>query len=453
MRRSSAAVLAAALIAAIVLGFYILYPPPPPELRLIPPPPRAIHGKSSVFTCSGYGWSTKGDPKAAVREAVLTMREAMGENEPEVVLVFMSSIFDENAVVRELRRLLPNTKIYGGTSHLATITPDGFHTSENGSLSILGVYSTRIDFGVGGASLDELSPEEAGRRAIEEATVNAGRAGEMPQMILITGSLGSEEGVIRGIDSFTGGGVPVFGGTAADEEITGEWRQIANDEVYSNGVSVLAIYTDLKFGYLLESGYVVTERSGTVTRAEGRTIYEIDNRPAAEVYNEWTGGAISEKLSGGVVLAESTFYPLAKRVRSPSGAEYILSAHPISVDGSTRSLDVAINMENGADVALMHGTWELLLNRCFTTPKRATEMSGIKAGEGTFAVYVYCAGSMGAIPACERVRVPGLVSFAVGDVPFIGTLTLGEQGMIEGLNQHVNLATSIVIFTDEEGRM
>ena len=47
--------------------------------------------------------------------------------------------------------------------------------------------------------------------------------------------------------------MPVLGGSAGDNYITGEWRQFANGDVYSNGISLCAIYTDLKVGWAYEA--------------------------------------------------------------------------------------------------------------------------------------------------------------------------------------------------------
>ncbi|MEM2619576.1 MAG: FIST N-terminal domain-containing protein, partial [Candidatus Hadarchaeales archaeon] len=294
-------------------------------------------------------------------------------------------------------------------------------------------------------------PYEAGRRAILEALRDAGRENELPQLILITGSPGVEEEVLRGIDSVTGGKIPVMGGSSADDEIKGEWRQFVNDRVYSRGVSVVAVFTDLKIALGYEAGYERVERAGVVTRAAGRVIYEIENQPAAEVYNAWTGGIISQKLqTGGTVLRETTFWPLAKR-RSSNGKEYLISIHPLSVDASDHSLSVFANVESGETLQLMYGSWQILLNRCYSTPAKALQEFSLSPGDGVFALYTYCAGTMLAIPEEHRVKMPLLLRASLGNIPFIGTFTFGEQGYLEGVgNVHGNLVNSIVVFTEVE---
>ena len=197
----------------------------------------------------------------------------------------------------------------------------------------------------------------------------------------------------------------MLGGSAGDNDISGEWKQFANENVYSNGISLTAIYTDLKIGWAYEAGYLRSENRGTITKAEGRTIYEIDNLPAAEVYNDWTGGTVvaDELETGGSILSDTSYYPLAKIIKNEE-KEYTLSILPLSINATDHSLVVFANIEEGDKVMLMHGDWELLLNRALTTPTKALESENLPKEDVSFCIYTYCAGSMLAIPEEERLK-------------------------------------------------
>jgi len=333
---------------------------------------------------------------------------------------------------------------------LAVITKDGFHTNNGRALALMGISSSRITFGVGGADINQFSsPREAGKEAIRKAIQNAGKEGESPQIILITASPGNEESVLQGIEDVIGKNVPIIGGSSGDNDLSGKWKQFVNNKVYSNGVALTAIFTNLKIGWGYEAGYLRTSRNGTITKAEGRVIYEIDNQPAAEIYNEWTDGVISEKLeTGGNILSETTFHPLAKIVQN-NGEEHYISIHPLSVNPPNKSLTVFANVEEGDKVMLMYGNWEVLLNRAQSTPHKVMENNNILPGEAYFGVYTFCAGTMLAIPESERNKIPLLISTEIGNVPFIGTFTFGEQGPIGESNYHGNLVNSIILFTEQ----
>ena len=406
--------------------------------------------REEILISVGYGWSDNNDEVKAVEEAVSSVKTQLEGKTPDFALLFSTVGYDSDKVLGEVVRLLPGVQVYGGTSCLAVQTKDGFHVGEKGSLALLAVATGNITFGVGGANIDDFpSAREAGKAAIQAAIDAAGEKGA-PKLVLMTGSVGHEEELLSGIEEVIGKDIPVLGGSAGDNTITGDWKQFANGHVYSNGISLAAIYTDLNVGWAYEAGYLRSENKGTITRAEGRIIYEIDNQPAAEVYNDWTGDLVAEELeTGGSVLSKATFYPLAKIIKK-EGKEYTLSIHPLSINATDHSLEVFANVEEGDEVLFMHGDWELLLNRALTTPTKALESESLSKEDVSFGIYTYCAGTMLAIPEEERPKMPVLVKTAIGDAPFIGTFTFGEQGHIRRVgNLHGNLVNSMVVFTEK----
>jgi len=410
--------------------------------------------KEELLIHVGCGWSANNDEGKAVEEAVSSVKTQLGGKSPDFAVLFSTAGYDSDKVLREVRRLLPDVQIYGGTSCLAVQTKDGFHAGEKGSLALLAVASENIAFGVGGVSIGDFpSAREAGKAAIQAAIAATGKK-DSPKLVLITGSVGREEELLAGIEDVIGKNVPVLGGSAGDNTITGDWKQFANENVYSNGISLTAIYTDLKIGWAYETGYLRSENRGTITKVKGRIIYEIDNLPAAEVYNDWTGGTVvAEGLeTGGSILSDASYYPLAKIIKN-AGKEYTLSIHPLAINATDHSLEVFANIEEGEEVMLMHGDWELLLNRALTTPTKALESESLSKEDVSFGIYTYCAGSMLAIPEDERPKMPVLVKTAIGDAPFIGTFTFGEQGLIRGVgNLHGNLVNSMIVFTEKTER-
>ena len=404
--------------------------------------------KEKTIVANSY--SLKGTEIEAVGEAVSAINGKLVD--PDYVLLFSTAGYDSEKVLQEVNRLLPNTKIYGGTSMWGVFSDKGLHKGVKGSLSIMAVSSPKITFGVGGANIDDYdSPVEAGKAAIQNAIKNAGKEGEYPQLVLITGSVGNEEFLLEGIEEVIGWGIPVIGGSSGDNDLTGKWRQFANDKVYSNGVSLTAIFTDLIISYNYEAGYNSEEEKGVITKAEGRVIYEIDNKPAAEVYNAWCKGCVAEKLkTGGTILSETSFWPLAKIIETDTGV-YPLSIHPLSISAEDKSMSIFAKIVEGDTVLLMHGDWQLLLDRSKIVPQKAMSSNDDAVlGEPVFAIFTHCAGTMLAIPEEERLKIPSLVSESLGeDVPFIGTFTFGEQGPLGLVNHHGNLISSIIVFSEK----
>lgn len=399
-------------------------------------------------TKTAYGYSVKDTELEAVREAVSMIKTRL--KNPDFIILSSTVGYNSETILEEINKLLPYTKIYGGTSMLATITKDGWHQGNKGSLAMLAISSKRITFGVGGANINNhTSAKEAGKAAIQNAIKNAGKEGKFPQLVLITNNAGNEEDVLIGIEGEIGWGIPIIGGTAGDNDLTGKWKQFSNDKVYSNGVSLTAIFTDLKIAYAYEAGYEKTLEKGVITKANGRIIYEINKKPAAEVYNEWCKNCVSEKLKeGGPVLSETTLWPLAKTIKTETGEHY-LSIHPISIDKKDKSLTVFANVTNGDEIVIMHGDWQLLLNRAKMTTHQARLNGNLSKNQALWGIYTFCAGTMLAIPEEKRPEMPTLIAEELGgQVPFIGTFTFGEQGPIGIINYHGNLINSMILFSE-----
>ncbi len=409
-----------------------------------------------VFSSSmkvGYGYSTNPDVEIAAREAFFKIKSQLKRN-PEYLIVFSTVDYDLEKLLKKIKKMAGRrVKIYGGTSCLGVLTPQGFHIGKKGALAMLGIVSKKITFGVGAADLDELSPKEAGKQAIILAIENAGKSlKEKPRLILITAAPGHEEDILEGISEVVGKDVPIMGGSSADNTIEGKWAQFCNGKVYKNGVVLTAIYTNLKIGTAYQSGYERTIKTGIITKAKGRVIYEIDYKPAAEVYNKWVDGVLSDFLKkGGNILTKTTFTPLAKVIKGEGDTWYFLSIHPLSFNLPEKSLSVFANVKTGERVELMEGDWEMLLNRCFSTPRLALRRAKIREEDIGFGIFTFCAGNMLAIPEEEREKIPLLINKVLKGVPFIGTFTFGEQGFVSGIgNLHGNLVSSMVIVSKKD---
>lgn len=393
----------------------------------------------------GYGWSMNPDVKKAVEEATKMMLSKMNFEEPDFIFIFSTVDYDTEKLYLNLRKKFKKSKIYGGTSCVGVLTPDGFHSSKSGVIALMGVKSENVKFSTGHADMEKMSAFEAGKNAIQMAIKEKG---ETPSLIFITAAPGKEEEIIRGIESVVGKTVPIIGGSSADNDITGKWRQFTSEGVMKNGVSIACVYSKEKIGWAFEAGYKRGIAQGKITSAKGRTIFTIDGKPAAEVYNSWLGGKLDDVLkTGGNVLSRTTFYPLAKVIKGPRGEIYFVSIHPLSINLPEKSLTVFTEVNEGEDLTLFEGDWETLLKRAATTPRVAFLRGDFTSPkEIGFGIFTFCAGTMLAIPEEERPKMVALIKSVIEDTPFLGTFTFGEQGFLPGFgNVHGNLVSSMVL--------
>jgi len=316
--------------------------------------------------------------------------------------------------------------------------------SEGGGLSLIAFAEDEGDFGVAVAPLGD-DPVAAAAAAIQEAIDDAGRPGELPDLIWLSTAPGHEEQVLEGIASVVGTKVPVIGGSSADNDIAGQWWQFAGARDQRDGVMVIAMYPQCRFGFSFHCGYAPTTHVGTVTSAGARTIHTIDHEPAAVVYNRWTDGLIQSSLKGGNILAASTFRPLGREAGHILNFPYYALLHPERVlpDGSiTLFADVRV----GERLTLMEGSPDSLVRRAGTVAAGVINREGWSEDRIAGALVVYCAGCMlGVRRRLDEVR-RGL-NWALAGRPFQTVFTFGEQGsFIDGANHHANLMIAVIAF-------
>lgn len=393
--------------------------------------------------------STDHDARRAARQVAAELDERLGAP-PDLLMVHGTVETDPEVVLEELGSLYPGTPIFGGTSCLGVITEQGFHGDAGHGLGILGVSDPEGCYGVGHAVLGD-TPRRAGAEAVLRALESCRRPGEVPRLLLVECAPGREELVLEGIAEVVGHEVPILGGSSADNTIEGHWRQFTPNGPEHDAVVIACLFPSVPIGFSFHSGYTPTDCEGLVTRASGRTIYEIDGRPAAEVYNAWSSGSISDLLDrGGSVLAATTMQPLGRPVTAVGGVPFHCLAHPASVtpDGA---MSLFVDVEQGERVVLMSGTENSLVSRASRVAEAAVGAGGLRPEDVAGALVVYCAGCMLAVR--DRVtEVVGGLRQALKGAPFLGAFTFGEQGNLLGArNMHGNLMISVAVFSTRPG--
>jgi len=378
----------------------------------------------------GFGWSSAGQAREAGREAAWA---ALTEGEKaDVAFLFSTVGYDAQALLGGVREVLGETSIHGSTSFTGLITPQGFKGDDGDAVAVLTIRSPEMRFGVGAAAIGDDAV--AGGRTAAQQVLDA--LDGFPDLILMLASPGDEEGIIAGIEEVVSG-VPIVGGSAADNTVSGEWSVFAKDRVLTSGVVVTAIQSNLPLGITYGSGYRPTEKSAMATKAEGRTLYELDGRPALQVYAEWTGQD-PKNLAGMELLGASILAPVAVQ---DEGSGFYLVKHP-GVGQEDGSIALFAAIEEGAEVTLMEATVDDLIGEVGAAVGAAMQDAGLSKGQVAALLLVHCGGRRGIIG--DRINeVVEQVKGRIGDAPFLGYCTFGEQGCLPtGANVHCDLLLS-----------
>lgn len=325
------------------------------------------------------------------------------------------------------------------------MTERGFVGQDGRALALFVIDRSAGAFGVGSATLDE-APYEAARSAVLAALDDAQRPGELPEAVWVITAPGCEEEVVQGIAEVLGDHIPLIGGSSADNTIEGRWSQLSTEGVYQNTVVIAALYPRCRVSTAFHSGYDPLSCRGVVTMASGRVLKEIDGRPATQVYNEWSHGAIESVLAQGGPLPDKTnLHPIGRTNTWHGGVEHYCLSHPEHSDErGEMTLFTEVNV--GDELVCMAGSVDNLVARAGNVARSAMSLAEFEQEQLYAGLIIFCAGCFLTIQ--ERIdEARQNIRQVLGDVPFLAAFTFGEQGNIAGgLNRHGNLMISTLLF-------
>ena len=370
------------------------------------------------------GYSTLKDSYAKGKEAAKNANVGM---RPKLGMMYCSCNDDVEEVVSGAMSSMKGAPVIGCTSSGMIITNDGIIESEDGFAGLMSFDDKNMNIGVACHKAGK-NAREIGRRVARAAVENAGE-NYSPNYFYMVASPKEEEDYLMGIQDVIGR-VPMFGGSAADDTVEGNWKIFCNDQVFQDGVAVAFFYTDNDIVTSYTGAYRDTENYGLITEVKNdRTLVKIDGVSALKKYADWIGKSPSE-LKGQNLLVASITKPLG--VKDPLGNLTVVR-HPMFGDdmGTKTTTDDVINLGNKVvektAIVQLEATVDELIKSTKTTLKDVkSQLSTEPAGY----FLVHCGGRKLGIGNRIDEVYKNLVEEARG-VPFITVFTFGEYGYDE----------------------
>jgi len=317
--------------------------------------------------------------------------------------------------------------IIGCTSSGGIIVPDGYINSENGYAGILSLNDSDMVVGVACHEAGR-NPRAIGRKVAIAAVENA-KTTRAPAYFYMVASPKEEEEYLMGIQDVIGR-VPMFGGSAADDTVEGNWKIICNDKVFTDGVAVAFFYTDNEIITSYTGAYKETENIGLITEVKNdRTLVSIDGVSALKKYAHWINVSPTTLKDNNLLFASIT-KPLG--IKDPLGNLTVIRHPMFGNDMGTRTTaDDTITLGNkvvpGTAVIQLEATVDDLINSTGNTLKTLRKTLYTDAGAY---VLIHCGGRrVGIGDRIEEVHKQ-LLRESKG-VPFITAFTFGEYGYDE----------------------
>ncbi|MDD5888534.1 MAG: FIST N-terminal domain-containing protein [bacterium] len=373
---------------------------------------------------SKVGYSTNPESFATGLE---TAKKATKDlSNAKIGFLYTSEKNDIKAVIKGLRTIT-NIPIIGCTSSGCIMVEDGIIASENGFAGMLALDDKNLTVGVACHEAGK-DARAIGRKVAIEA-VESAKTTRAPAYFYMVASPKEEEEYLMGIQDVIGR-VPMFGGSAADDNVSGNWKVICNDKIITDGVAVAFFYTDNEIVTTYTGAYRETNNIGLITEVkDSRTLVSIDGISALRKYSNWINISPSN-LKGSKLLEASTTRPLG--IKDPLG-NLMVVRHPMFANdmGTKTTSDDTITLGNkvvpGTAIIQLEATVDELINSVGETLKETRKQLYTDAAAY---ILIHCGGRKLAIGERINEVYQQIVKEAKG-VPFITAFTFGEYGYDE----------------------
>jgi len=200
--------------------------------------------------------------------------------------------------------------------------------------------------------------------------------------VLSDGQLINGSELVNGFMDYLPPHVLVTGGLAGDGIHFKETKVWHNQNTESGLVVVTAFYGDhLKIGHGHLGGWKTFGPERVITKSTANVLYEIDGRPALELYKEYLGDFSSQ------LPASALFFPIA--ITQPGSNEPIVRTI-LSIDEAKQTMLFAGDMPIGATCQLMRSNYENLVDGASGAVTNA--LTSCKDIQPELAILISCVG-------------------------------------------------------------
>jgi hypothetical protein len=377
---------------------------------------------------SGFGASAATNVSDAVKQAIA----AASVPNPTIAFISCTSDRDCEAVRAEFAKALPKVAIHGIT------------TAGMGLLQTSGPLAKAV-----GCLLIDAEPGSFAAAFDENHAVKAAAALKLampsPKAVILGTTPGKEEDALKAVrDAF--GDVPVYGGTAADNELKGQWKVMGTTGSSGEGVSLVGIGAKVRFGASMIGPYTPTAKTAKVTKASGRRVSESNGKPASEWVYDWLRDDVKEAYeNGGLILPQTAQKPIG--IKKPSG-EWV-SLHLAGLgDKKEKHVDFFGPVPEGSELVVMDSGdgpktgYASTMGDAYDAAMSSGGLSRPRAG-----ILIFCGGMAIAVGDNLGKGLEGLKKKADG-LPLLGMGCFGEQALLPGAKECVqrNLSLGVLLF-------
>lgn len=348
-----------------------------------------------------------------VKQLIFNSGEKIGEIKldfvPDILLIFVSPEFKEiEKTVESLALQFPTTSITG--------------CSTSGEIQDINVKDNSM-------VINALKFEKTKHKMVSKNIKNCDCSKELGSklfkeldtpdlrhiLIFSDGLIVNGADLVLGLKEYSSDKVSITGGLAADGDRFESTFIIKNNKVLQGHVTAIGLYGDsLSIGFSSKGGWDSFGLERRVTKSKGNILYELDGKPALDIYKSFLGEKAKDLPASGLL------FPLSLRI---SSEQKPVVRTILNVNEAESSLTFAGNIPKGSYVRLMKANIDRLINGAEDS---AIETKNSTEAQADFALLISCVGRRMVLKQLVEEEIEA-VRDVLGDKPIIsGFYSYGE---------------------------
>ena len=288
-----------------------------------------------TFTYTTAGWSVDSLPAL--------------DSPSTLVLAFgASEFFDDPGALADLERAYPQSHLIG-----CSTAGEIFGTSITDlSLAVAVARFAHTDLAAAIAPVESAADSYVAGEAIARNLLRSDLRGVL---VLSDGHYVNGSQLVRGLNAVLPDSVVVTGGLAGDGDRFERTWVLKDGTPQSGLVSAVGFYGNrVHIGHGSKGGWDIFGIERRVTRSEGHVLYELDGRPALQLYKEYLG----ERAAG--LPATALLFPLALRADASDTKSIVRTV--LDIDEANNAMIFAGDIPKGYLAQLMRANFDRLID-------------------------------------------------------------------------------------------
>ncbi|MCW5878073.1 MAG: FIST C-terminal domain-containing protein [Anaerolineales bacterium] len=355
------------------------------------------------------------------------------DSDQSIVIAFGSSKFlDDPEPVNQLIQAYPKARVVGCST--AGEICDTQIYDDSLSVAVIRFEKTRVacsstkvvaakdSFAAGAAVAHELAAPDL-----------------VAVFVLSTGTEINGSELVRALNEHLPAQVVVTGGLAGDGDRFERTWVIRNHQLTQGYVSAVGLYGDaVQVGHGSKGGWDVFGPQRRVTRSQSNVLYELDGRPALDLYKEYLGDLVSGLPSSALL------FPLALSENQDDQKTIVRTI--LGVDEEAKSLIFAGDIPVGYYAQLMKANFDRLINAASEVGQMAGFASAANPDEPVLSLAISCVGRRLVLGERTEEELEATLETLPPGVKQIGFYSYGEispygNGACDLHNQTMTLTT------------